>query len=298
MTHQFVAIDIGGTTIKADVYDENGQSFHQFKEIDTLIDYEKQTNNILEQVIKIVEEYARTMRIDGIAISTAGVVDSDKGEITYAGYTIPNYTGTSFKEELHNRFNVPVAIANDVNCAVLGEYWQGIEQKYNYIYMITLGTGIGGSLIYNGHLVTGYSNTAGEVGYIPMGESDWQTSAATGALVQRFNEKSSHQVANGKEFFEYFDAGDPLAEEALDDYLDAVSRGLLTLVYTTNPQCLIVGGGIMARSDVILPRLRTKVAENVQGKQFMPENIVSAQVGNEAGRLGALYFLLQTMHFV
>ena len=84
-----VGIDIGGTTIKADLYQSDGHSLNQFREVTTEIDFEKKTNQILEQVCQLIAFYKEKFELDGVAISSAGVVDSQAGKISYAGYTIP-----------------------------------------------------------------------------------------------------------------------------------------------------------------------------------------------------------------
>ena len=92
-----VGIDIGGTTIKADLYRSDGRSLNEFREVATEIDFEKKTNQILEQVCQLIAFYKEKFELDGVAISSAGVVDSQSGKISYAGYTIPGYIGTDFK---------------------------------------------------------------------------------------------------------------------------------------------------------------------------------------------------------
>ncbi|MDS8284846.1 ROK family protein, partial [Streptococcus pneumoniae] len=81
---KIIGIDIGGTTIKADLYDEFGTSLNHFKEIETIIDYDLGTNQILNQVCDLIGEYTLNHSIDGVGISTAGVVNANTGEIIYA----------------------------------------------------------------------------------------------------------------------------------------------------------------------------------------------------------------------
>ena len=116
-----LGIDIGGTSIKADVYDEDGHALGHFSEQNTKICHENQTNEILEQICDLIASYQSSLDLDGVAISTAGVVDSQSGKIVYAGYTIPSYSGTDFSSEIQKRFSIPVTVENDVNCALLGE---------------------------------------------------------------------------------------------------------------------------------------------------------------------------------
>jgi ROK family protein len=149
---KIIGIDIGGTCIKADLYSTEGQSLNNYKEVSTHIDYENKTNDILEQVCNLIRSYTRENEISGVAISSAGVVNSNTGEIIYAGYTIPGYIGTDFTTEINKQFKLPVSVENDVNCAALGEAWLGKAKGIKTAAMITVGTGIGGSIIINGKI--------------------------------------------------------------------------------------------------------------------------------------------------
>lgn len=295
-----VGIDIGGTTIKADLYQSDGRSLNQFREVATEIDFEKKTNQILEQVCQLIAFYKEKFELDGVAISSAGVVDSQSGKISYAGYTIPDYIGTDFRSRILKEFGLPLAIENDVNCAALGEAWLGAAKGHASAVMITVGTGIGGGIIYDGKIVNGSTYTAGEVGYLPMEDGqDWQSLASTTALLELYSQKTGQQGHTGRTFFAAIDQGDKLAQETLDIFLGRLAKGLLTLSYILNPEVLIVGGGILARSELILPRLESLMKQQVVDPRFLPKNLVAAALGNEAGRLGAVrHFLNQEKNSV
>ena len=295
-----VGIDIGGTTIKADLYQSGGRSLNEFREVTTEIDFEKKTNQILEQVCQLIAFYQEQFELDGVAISSAGVVDSQAGKISYAGYTIPGYIGTDFRSRILKEFGLPIAIENDVNCAALGEAWLGAAKGHASAVMITVGTGIGGGIIYDGKIVNGSTYTAGEVGYLPMEDGqDWQSLASTTALLALYRQKTGQQGHTGRSFFAAIDQGDKLAQETLDIFLGRLAKGLLTLSYILNPEVLIIGGGILARSELILPRLESLMKQQVVDPRFLPRELVAAALGNEAGRLGAVrHFLNQEKNSV
>ena len=152
--------------------------------------------------------------------------------------------------------------------------------------MITVGTGIGGGIIYDGKIVNGSTYTAGEVGYLPMEDGqDWQSQASTTALLALYSQKTGEQGHTGRSFFAAVDQGDKLAQETLDIFLGRLAKGLLTLSYILNPEVLIVGGGILARSELILPRLESLMKQQVVDSRFLPKNLVAAVLGNEAGAI-------------
>ncbi len=285
---KIIGIDIGGTTIKADLYDDFGTSLNQFKEIETIIDYDLGTNQILNQVCDLIGEYILNYSIDGVGISTAGVVNANTGEIIYAGYTIPGYIGVNFTSEIEKRFGLSTFVENDVNCAVLGELWKGQAKDKKNVVMVTIGTGIGGSIIVNGQIVNGFNYTAGEVGYIPVGNSDWQSKASTTALIHLYQKKSLKTNQTGCTFFTDLSSGDKIAKETFEIFVENLTKGLLTISYLLNPEILILGGGILAKKDILLPEIQSSLAKNVMDNRFLPKNVVAATLGNEAGRIGAV----------
>lgn len=285
---KIIGIDIGGTTIKADLYDDFGTSLNQFKEIETFIDYDLGTNQILNQVCDLIGEYILNYSIDGVGISTAGVVNANTGEIIYAGYTIPGYIGVNFTSEIEKRFGLSTFVENDVNCAALGELWKGQAKDKKNVVMVTIGTGIGGSIIVNGQIVNGFNYTAGEVGYIPVGNSDWQSKASTTALIHLYQKKSLKTNQTGRTFFTDLSSGDKVAKETFEIFVENLTKGLLTISYLLNPEILILGGGILAQKDILLPEIQSSLAKNAMDNRFLPKNIVAATLGNEAGRIGAV----------
>lgn len=285
---KIIGIDIGGTTIKADLYDDFGTSLNQFKEIETIIDYDLGTNQILNQVCDLIGEYILNYSIDGVGISTAGVVNANTGEIIYAGYTIPGYIGVNFTSEIEKRFGLSTFVENDVNCAALGELWKGQAKDKKNVVMVTIGTGIGGSIIVNGQIVNGFNYTAGEVGYIPVGNSDWQSKASTTALIHLYQKKSLKTNQTGRTFFTDLSSGDKIAKETFEIFVENLTKGLLTISYLLNPEILILGGGILAKKDILLPEIQSSLAKNAIDNRFLPKNLVAATLGNEAGRIGAV----------
>lgn len=285
---KIIGIDIGGTTIKADLYDEFGTSLNHFKEIETIIDYDLGTNQILNQVCDLIGEYILNYSIDGVGISTAGVVNANTGEIIYAGYTIPGYIGVNFTSEIEKRFGLSTFVENDVNCAALGELWKGQAKDKKNVVMVTIGTGIGGSIIFNGQIVNGFNYTAGEVGYIPVGNSDWQSKASTTALIHLYQKKSLKTNQTGRTFFTDLRSGDKVAEETFEIFVENLTKGLLTISYLLNPEILILGGGIMDSKDILLPEIQSSLAKNAMDNRFLPKKLVAATLGNEAGRIGAV----------
>ena len=160
--------------------------------------------------------------IEGICISAARVVDNKKGEIIYSGPTIPKYTGTKLKEELEKEFSLPCEVENDVNCAGLGEYWKGAGKNSKSMVCITIGTGIGGSIILDGQLLNGIGYTAGEIGYMDVNGNYIQNIASSKYLVQKVQKEKKEKEGiegkiNGLNIFELAKQGDKICINAIDE---------------------------------------------------------------------------------
>ena len=182
---KYVSIDIGGTAIKYGLVNEKGEILESSQ---MKTEAHKGGPSILEKAVKIVENYVQRETICGICISTAGMVDVEKGEIFYSAPLIPNYAGTKFKETMETKFRIPCEVENDVNCAGLAEHASGAAMGSKASLMLTIGTGIGGCMILNGEVYHGFSGSACEVGYMHMDGSDFQTLGAASILSKKVTE--------------------------------------------------------------------------------------------------------------
>ncbi len=142
---EYVCVDIGGTAMKYGVVQEEGK-FLETGEIPT--EAWKGGPGILEKLERICEEAGRRHRLSGICISTAGMVDCEKGEITFSGPQIPDYAGTGLKKRMEERFGLPCEVENDVNCAGLAECLAGSAKGCASVVCLTIGTGIGGAILF------------------------------------------------------------------------------------------------------------------------------------------------------
>ncbi|MGF3113922.1 ROK family protein [Facklamia sp. P12937] len=293
-----LAIDIGGTTIKSDVYDEKGHSFNYFKEEETPIDSLKKSNHIMEYVLNLVGETIKSLKqinkkLEGVAISSAGVVDPEQGKIVYAGYTIPDYVGTDFKQAINHYFDLPCVVLNDVNAAAFAEFSIGAFACNSSLVCLTIGTGVGGALILNGQLYHGEGFSAGEVGYLPVNGKRFQDVASTTAMCQYFEQLTGESNTNGKIIFEAYKTNHPAAIETINWFAENFSEGLLPIIYLINPEYIVLGGGIMNQHKILLPIILEKLAAKIENNIFLPKAILAAKYSNEAGRIGALYYFIK-----
>ena len=293
----YICIDIGGTSIKYGVLSEKGEIF-----IDGTVSTKvtEKENFILSDVKKLIrnilDEY-RNYEIKGICVSTAGVVNPEKGEIAYAGPTIPKYTGTKIKEELEKEFSISCEVENDVNCAGLGEYWKGAGKGSNSMVCLTIGTGIGGSVILDGKLLNGIGYTAGEIGYMDVNGSYIQNIASSKYLVEKVQKEKVEKegitdAITGVDIFELAKKGDEICIAGINEIISNLAVGVRNIIYLLNPEVIVIGGGITAQKEYLEEKIRKEVNNGMISDMFRKTRIELAQQGNQAGLLGALYNFL------
>ena len=283
---RIAVVDIGGTNIKSGMWEND-----EIKEVrETATNAKLGGAHVMNTVLEILREFKD---FQAVGISTAGQVDSDKGMILYANDNIPGYTGTKIKEIIEGEFHVPVAVQNDVNSAAIGEAFYGAGRGANDFLCLTYGTGVGGAIIVNGEVYTGAGYSAGEFGGIVTHPEDrnpsedifsgcYERYASTTALVKCAGERNS-QLKNGRDIFARI--GEKEVMDLVDQWILEIVYGLTTLVHIFNPSMVVLGGGIMEQEYVV-----SKVCERLE-EHIMPSfrnvKIVSAQLGNMAGMLGA-----------
>ena len=293
----YICIDIGGTSIKYGVLSEKGEIF-----IDGTVSTKvtEKENFILSDVKKLIrnilDEY-RNYEIKGICVSTAGVVNPEKGEIAYAGPTIPKYTGTKIKEELEKEFSISCEVENDVNCAGLGEYWRGAGQGSKSMVCLTIGTGIGGSVILDGKLLNGIGYTAGEIGYMDVNGNYIQNIASSKYLVEKVQKEKVEKegitdTITGVDIFELAKRGDEICIAGINEIISNLAVGVRNIIYLMNPEVIVIGGGITAQKEYLEEKIRKEVNDGMISDMFRKTRIELAQQRNQAGLLGALYNFL------
>lgn len=285
---KILVFDVGGTSIKYGVC-VDGQ-LEYVKEVPT--NAKKGGSYILETLISLAQQESD---YDAIGVSTAGQVHSKDGYIIYANQNIPGYTGIQIGKTLEERFQVPVAVENDVNSAAIGEASFGSGKDYHDFIMLTYGTGVGGAFVSSKEIYYGAGYCASEFGAI-ITHSDvrlagndyfdgcYEKYASTTGLVKMAMEYDS-SLCSGREIFSRIH--DPNILNILDRWIDEIWLGLASLIHIYNPSCVILGGGIMEQ-PLILQKLLEKKDFFIM-PSFSNVDILRASLGNKAGLLGAYY---------
>lgn len=287
MEKKYICIDIGGTGIKYGTISEAGE-FIKTEIMDTP---KTGGSGIMSAVIDIVEKYISEEKYEGVCISTAGMVDTQNGSIFHAADTIKGYKGMEIRKNVMERFGIPCEVENDVNCVGLAESISGGGKGSKSVLCLTIGTGIGGSMVINGEVLHGNTGSACEVGYMMMPGGAFEKLGATSILTKKVAERKGEAAEswNGINIFKAAKAGDTICETAIDEMCDVLGMGIANICYVLNPETVVLGGGIMAQWEYLEPKMRAALNKYLVKVIADNTKLLPAHFGNNAGMMGAFY---------
>jgi len=304
---QYFGIDIGGTAVKLGIVDETGKVLCKGEQS---VNFDGYQTPVLDTVRKAAKEFLTAQAIpvenlSGIGVSATGQIDSRKGIVAGTCGNFPNYIGSPIKAALEQDFGLPVTVANDANCMTLGEVWVGGAQGYTDVIGVTLGTGVGGGILTGGRLLEGARGLGGELGHYRTHALDgvdctcgakgcWERYAATTALVRAAKEKNPAWT-DGRAIFAAAEAGNPEVLALLNAWTDEIAQGLAGMVHIFNPQLILIGGGVSAQQKLLITPIAAKVKASVMPAFAEGLEVRAAQLHNDAGMVGAVYYFRQTM---
>ena len=307
----YIGIDVGGTNLVSGLVDENGHILDKVSHpVDKTMTAEELCTELARLARKVCEMGGLSYgQIEAVGVGLPGLVDNKTGMVVQT----PNmaFENTPLRELFQRSWDVPVFLANDANCAAVGEYWAGAAKGCDPAVMVTLGTGIGGGMICNGKLFTGFANAGMEVGHMiikPNGilcgcgsRGCWERYGSATALIQltqlemeRDRGSVLWELCDGDRFkvqgrtaFQGARLGDAAAKRVLSNYLQGLSVGMINLVNILQPEIICLGGGVSnAEDDLLLDPLRELVAQGTYDKSH-PTRLEKASLGNDAGVVGA-----------
>ena len=304
---QYFGIDIGGTAVKLGIVDETGKVLCKGEQS---VNFDGYQTPVLDTVRKAAKEFLTAQAIpvenlSGIGVSATGQIDSRKGIVAGTCGNFPNYIGSPIKAALEQDFGLPVTVANDANCMTLGEVRVGGAQGYTDVIGVTLGTGVGGGILTGGRLLEGARGLGGEMGHYRTHAQHgllctcgavgcWEQYASTTALV-RGAHAIDPNLKDGRAIFAAAEAGNPLVLDLIDRWTDEIAQGLAGMVHIFNPQLILIGGGVSAQEKFLIEPVAAKVRRSIMPAFAEGLEIRAAQLHNDAGMVGAVYYFRQTM---
>lgn len=303
---KYIGIDVGGTYIKMGLVSGTGD-VSMFREIPVdRSGSEPVMVTMMRGAEQLMEDAGiAAAELGGIGVSAAGCINTSDGSVAENGGNVPNWSFTKVAGPLTERFGIPATLANDGNCVALAESWTGAAAGCSDVICIVLGTGVGGGIISGGCLIEGSRGYAGEIGHFPThadvrpkfrGDTGchYENYASTAALVRNAVKKDP-AWKSGRVLFEDAASGNAGALEVIDKWLDEVAIGVMGFVHTFDPEMVIIGGGVSVQEELFIKPLREKVLELVYADFADGLKIRAAALGNDAGIIGAVKYLMDSL---
>lgn len=308
-----IGIDLGGTNIVAGVVDKN---YNLIATARCKTNAPRPADEIIGDMARMSREAVKSANltmddIDGIGVGCPGACNLDTGIVERAENL--DFINEPVQEKLQSLLGKPVSLENDANAAAYGEMLAGAAKGTRHALCITLGTGVGGGAIVDGHIIAGHNFAGGELGHTVIvmdGEpcscgrrGCWEAYAsATGLIRQTKAAMGAHKDSamwqlsengtrvNGRTAFDAMRAGDETGKQVVEQYIRYLACGLTNMVNIFQPEVLCIGGGISHEGETLLAPVR----EIVEKEQFAQTSasktrIVAAELGNDAGIIGAAY---------
>ena len=293
-------VDIGGTKIAAAAVAPDGRIVSR---AECATNASQGFESGMKRIVGLLQECARAGggKFKGIGVGTTGPIDPQTGVFGTVD-NLPGWKGSNLKQPLEGEFGVPVAIENDADAAALGEAaWGAGRGKSRFIY-VTVSTGIGGGIVFDGELYRGVDQSHPELGHMVVEASGplcycgahgcWEWMAAGPAMVSWVRENAPPGAdlpadLSAKELCRLAEQGDALARKAVEREAYYLGVGLANLVTMYCPDAIALGGGVMGSAHLFLDRAREVVRTSCTLVPAEKTEILLARMGGDAGVAGA-----------
>lgn len=312
-----VGVDLGGTKIEAAWIDSEGRLHERLRRPTNV---QQGPAGIKKEIVELTQKLQELAGAPpaGVGIGLAGQIDPIDGAVAFA----PNlyWRNVPFQSDLKEALKLPVIITNDVRAAAWGEWLYGAGAGCDDLVCLFVGTGIGGGVVSGGRMLTGCSNTAGELGHIiidingppctcgqkgclealaggwaigKMAQEAVALEPAAGVQLIDLAEVTPNEIT-AKTVSEGFRAGDPLSIRLVEQVTQNLIAGAVSIVNAFNPCRLILGGGVIDGFPQLVEQIDKGVRSRALPAATKSLQVIRSKLGNDAGVVGAAIFALHT----
>jgi glucokinase len=301
-----IGLDIGGTKIAGAVVNSSGHIIRQLTVATPATDPDALEDSVVDMIEKLSDEGP----VAAVGIAAAGFIDASQSLIYY-GANIA-WRNRSIRANIEARTNLPVVVDNDANAAGWAEYRFGAGRLFQHMTMLTVGTGVGGAIVIDGHLFRGGFGVGAELGHVTVqadgllcgcGRHGCIEQYGSGRALLRYAEEESLKPGTGDALAaakdengtlpaaavkELLEAGDPGALAALGTLGTWLGKTAASLDSVLDPQVFVIGGGVAAAGEALVDPIRESFRVNMAARGFRPEpEFRVAEMLNDAGVIGA-----------
>jgi len=286
-----LGIDLGGTRVKHVLVSLSGQTIdqgtHDFKQHEAM-----DWKNSIQSMVRNLQQRHQHNTIS-IGLSAPGLVALDGQSIRHMPGRLQGLEGLVWSEALNH--SEPIPILNDAHAALLGEVWKGVAKGMKNVVMLTLGTGVGGAAMVDGHLLKGHIGRAGHLGHISQdldgppdicrtpGSLEWNIGNCS------IKERTGGRFTSTHELVQASIAGDSFAKEIWEQSVRYLAAGLTSFINIFDPEAIVIGGGIAESGNALFEPLQAALNEMEWLVQDHRVNILKASLGEYAGAYGAAF---------
>jgi glucokinase len=291
---QVIGIDLGGTAIKLGRFAVDGTCLQSL----TVATPQPATPDaVLAAMLDAIAQIDPDNQTIAIGVGTPGPADAS-GRVALIAINLQGWRNIPLADWLEAKTGKPTIVANDANCAGLGEAWLGAGQPFQNFILLTLGTGVGGAVFLNGKLFVGHGGAAGELGLISFNPDGPICNSGNQGSLEQYASILAIRRHTGKEPAELgalAQSGDADALTFWQKYGNNLGVGLTSLIYVLTPEAVVLGGGVSASAEYFLPSLYAEIERRVMPTSRVGLQILPAKLGNSAGMLGAAKLALSKL---
>lgn len=283
------AFDIGGTAVKFGLVAEDGRLL---KQGDVPFERDLDFAALCEQLARLYEDAMAGSRADALAVAMPGFAAPDSGVVIDGGGNVPALRDGSITQALEQRLGLPVWFGNDGVAAALGEVRYGAGRRLNRFVLITIGTGVGGAVIIDGHPIIGRNGHPPELGAIVVGRGDageplsLEACSSAPAMLQAYGRETGNNAATVRDLFAQAEAGDVAADAAIAATCRGIAQAAGALANALMLDAIVLGGGVSGAGEALMRRLRLLLPAYIWPSLAAKVDIRIAELGNTAGLLG------------
>ena len=308
-----IGIDLGGTNIKVGLVNENYEIIAKATApTDLPRPAEAVCKSIVDTVWKVLNEAKVTIgEVNSIGIGTPGVANRNSGVVLYSCNL--DFKNTDLRSIIKKYLDKPLFVENDANAAAFGEVLAGAGKGFKDVIVVTLGTGVGGGIIIDGKIYTGFNFCGAELGHTVIEfngrkcscgrKGCFEAYSSATALINMTKESmeahkdskmweiaGSLDNVDGKTAFDGMRADDAAAKDVVNMYIEYLGCGLTNIINTFQPEMLLIGGGICKEGENLTKPLGEIIKRDsycIDAERVTKLDI--CKLGNDAGIIGAAF---------
>lgn len=283
---QVIGIDLGGTAIKLGRFAEDGTCLQL---LSVATPQPATPEAVVEAMVDAIAQLDPNRQSIAIGVGTPGPADAT-GRIARVAINLANWHDVPLADWLEAKTGLPTVLANDANCAGLGEAWLGAGCRFRNLILLTLGTGVGGAIILDGKLFVGHLGAGGELGLITLNPDGPACNSGNQGSLEQYVSVPAIRRRTGLEPAQLgalAKAGNTDALTFWHNYGRDLGAGLASLIYILTPEAIIIGGGVSASAEFFFPAVQAEIERRVLPSSRAGIQLLPAQLGNQAGMVGA-----------